>query len=48
MPKFKTNKESLMKIVAGVMAAFVAANIIATISGPICILIGIAVWIALS
>jgi hypothetical protein len=46
MPNFKTNKESLMKIVVGVMAAFVAANVIATIAGPICVLIGI--WVILS
>ena len=32
-----------MKIVAGVVAAFVAANVIAAVSGPVCIIIGMLV-----
>jgi hypothetical protein len=32
-----------MKIVAGIVAAFIAANVIATVSGPVCIIIGVLV-----
>ena len=32
-----------MKVIAGVVAAFIAANVIASVSGPVCIIIGVLV-----